>query len=247
MNKGDQSLIDHLIDLKKCVVRTLFIIVIGFCISIYFSEYIFNFIRAPILPYLSTTGGLVFTAPIDKFTAYIKVSFLAGTILTSPLWLHQVWMFIAPGLYQHEKKMGIYFIFFGTLLFLVGVFFVYKIVYPMAFKYLLTFGGEVDKPMITITEYLDFFVTTTLLFGAAFEMPLILVILAIMGLIDEEFLKAKRRVAIMIMAVLSAVITPPDAISMLALLVPLLLLYEASILLVKFIGRKRMTESQVEA
>jgi sec-independent protein translocase protein TatC len=133
--------------------------------------------------------------------------------------------------------MAIYFLLFGSVLFLAGVTFVYKLVYPMAFKYLLSFGGNVDKPMITINEYMDFFVSTTLLFGLAFEMPLIILLLSIIGIIDEEFLKTKRRMAIMLMAVLSAVITPPDALSMLAMLAPLLLLYELSIVLVKYVKK----------
>lgn len=234
----EQTLIDHLIDLKRCLVRSLWIVLVGFCACIYFSENIFELIRAPILPFLGEAKGLVFTAPIDKFIAHIKVSLLAGTILTSPFWLHQVWQFISPGLYEKEKKIGIYFIFFGTLLFLMGVVFVYKLVYPMAFKYLLTFGGDVDKPMITINEYLSFFITTTLMFGLAFEMPLVLVVLGMLGIIDAQLLRAKRRAAIMLIAVLAAIITPPDAVSMLSLMIPLILLFEGSIFLVQWLQRK---------
>lgn len=234
----EQSLIEHLIDLKKHLVRILFIVAIGFCLCIYFSEYIFDFIRQPIVPFLGGTG-LVFTAPIDKFMAHIQVSMLAGIILTCPFWLYQVWQFIAPGLYYSERKIGIYFIFFGTVLFLLGVLFVYKLVYPMAFKYLLTFGGDIDKPMITISEYLSFFITTTLLFGCAFELPLIIVVLGMLGIVDDQFLREKRRMAIMVLAILSAVITPPDAVSMLAMLVPLVILYEISIIIVQRILKKR--------
>lgn len=241
---NSQSFIGHLIDLKKCVVNILIILVIGFCACLYFSSEIFNYIRAPIMPYLGGVGGLVFTAPIDKFMAYLKVSFMAGAIITCPLWLYQVWKFIAPGLYKHEKKLATMFIVAGSALFILGVTFVYKLVYPMAFKYLLTFGGEVDKPMITINEYLGFFVTTTLLFGAAFEMPLVIVVLAMLGLIDDQFLREKRRVAIMIIAIVSAVITPPDAISMLSMLAPMLLLYEISILIVKYLVKKRRENTE---
>jgi sec-independent protein translocase protein TatC len=109
----------------------------------------------------------------------------------------------------------------------------------MAFKYLLTFGSEVDKPMITIAEYLSFFTVITLVFGMAFEMPLVLILLGMLGVLDHHTLKTKRRVAIMVLAILSAVVTPPDAISMLSLLAPLMVLYEFSIWAVYFIEKKR--------
>jgi len=237
---AEQSLIEHLIDLKKYTIRSLWIVFAGFVCCIYFSEQIFDFIRSPIMPYLGHEGGLVFTAPVDKFMAHIKVSFLAGVIMTCPIWLYQVWLFIAPGLYQNEKKLAFSFILSGTVLFSLGILFVFKIVYPMAFKYLLTFGGTTDKPMITINEYLDFFVTTTLMFGLAFELPLILVVLAMIGLIDDQLLRSKRRLAVFILAVLSAVITPPDAVSMLSMLAPMMLLYEISILVVARIVRQRV-------
>jgi sec-independent protein translocase protein TatC len=235
----NQTFIEHLIDLRRCIVRSLWFIVIGFAVSLYFSDRIFDVIRAPILPYLGQAGGLVFTAPVDKFTAHIKVSLLSGAIVTCPFWLYQVWQFVAPGLYKHEKKAAVYFIFFGTILFLAGVLFVYMLIFPMAFKYLLTFGGTVDKPMITITEYVSFFVMTTLMFGAAFEMPLILVVLAMVGLVDDKFLRAKRKIAVFILAVVSAIITPPDALSMLSMLAPLMLLYEISIIVVARTVKKR--------
>lgn len=240
-NPQEQSFIEHLMDLKRSLVRVLWILVIGFGACLYFKEQLFAYIRAPIVPYLPTQG-LVFTAPIDKFMAYLKVCFMAGTILTCPIWLYQVWLFIAPGLYKKEKKIAVSFIFFGSILFLMGFAFVYYLILPMAFKYLLLFGGSADQPMITITDYISFFVTMTLVFGTAFEMPLILVILGIVGLIDDKFLSKNRRMAIMVIAILSAVVTPPDALSMMGLLVPLMVLYEISIILVRVLQRKARAE-----
>lgn len=232
-----QSFYEHLTDLRKILVRIAWILAIGFGVSFLFREEIFNILRAPIAPYLPD-NGLVFTAPTDKFIAYLKTCFLSAALITSPLWLYQLWLFIVPALYKHEKKYAAYFIFFGTILFSLGACFVYFFVFPMAFEYLLNFGGTTDRPMITINEYLEFFVVTTLVFGAAFEMPLVLVIFGMMGIIDDVFLRSRRRIAIMVLAVLSAVITPPDALSMLALLVPLVFLYELSIILVKFLKPK---------
>ena len=234
-----QTLVEHLTELRTRLMWSIAFVFVGFLASWGFSEYIFDIIRGPIQPYLSTeTGGLVFTAPMDKFMAHLKVSILAGLILACPVWIYQLWAFIAPGLYKHEKKFGIYFISFGTFLFLTGVSFVYFVVYPAAFKFLLGFGGEVDKAMITINDYLSFFMTTTLVFGVAFQLPLVLTILGMMGIVNAQLLKMLRRYAIVIICVMSAVLTPPDPMSMVLLVVPLYALYEISIFLVGIFGLK---------
>ena len=209
----------------------IIIIFIGFIVCWNFSEIIFEIIRKPISPHLPT-GGLVFTAPMDKFLAHIKVSLFAGMVVSCPLWIYQLWAFIAPGLYRKEKKYSLVFMFAGTCLFLTGVSFVYFVVYPLAFDFLMNFGGGEDKPMITINEYLSFFTTTTLVFGAVFEMPLIFAILAMMGIVEKQMLVKFRRFAIVILAACSAIFTPPDVISMILMMIPMLLLYEISVFLV---------------
>lgn len=232
-----QSLVEHLVDLRIRVTRALYGIALGFAACYHFSEKLMEIIRRPIQPFLSNEGGLVFLGVMDKFLAHLKVSLLGGVILSCPWWLYQSWKFIAPGLYESEKKYAFGFIFFGSFLFSCGVLFAYFLVYPAAFEFLLHFGGTADKPMITLDEYLSFFVTTTLVFGAAFELPLIITILGILGIVDEKMLRSKRRYAIVALAALSAVLTPPDALSMFMLLVPLVMLYEISIYLVKFLKR----------
>ena len=208
---------------------------IGFLISWSFSEGIFDFIRLPIVKHLPTSG-LIFTAPMDKFLAHIKVSLFSGVVLASPFWIYQVWAFVSPGLHKTEKHFGIFFIFFGTTLFLTGISFVYYIVYPLAFDFLMNFGGGTDQPMISINEYLSFFITTTFVFGITFEMPLIFTILARLGIVSKDFLAKNRRYAIVLLAMMSAMFTPPDVISMLLMLIPMVLLYELSILLVSVFG-----------
>jgi sec-independent protein translocase protein TatC len=238
---GSMGLVQHIAELRFRLTRAAIFIVIGTCVCWGFSEHIFNIIREPIAPYLPS-GGLVFTGPIDKFMAHIKLAFIAGMILSAPLWLYQLWKFISPALYKNEKKFAAGFILFGTFQFILGVLFCYFIVFPMAFKFLMTFGGDTDKPMITIDSYLGFFTQTAVIFGLTFEMPVVITFLGVMGIISQEFLKKNRRYAVVAMAVVSAIAAPPDALSMILLLVPLWVMYELSIVLVGLFGKKKSTE-----
>lgn len=239
LESSHQSLIDHLVELRFRLVRSAWAIVIGMIICYNFTNVLFDFIRAPIAPYLPT-GGLVFTAPADKFIAHLKIAFFSGLVLACPFWIYQVWKFISPGLYSKEKKYTLGFILSGTFLFLVGISFSYYLVMPAAFKFLMGYGGSTDQAMITIDQYLSFFVMTTLMFGLSFEMPLIIVILGMLGIVSSRFLREKRRFAVVLMAVISAIITPPDLLSMLMMLGPMLVLYEISIILVRFFEVKKI-------
>lgn len=239
LESSHQSLIDHLVELRFRLVRSAWAIVIGMILCYNFTNQIFDFIRAPITPYLPT-GGLVFTAPADKFIAHLKIAFFSGLIVACPFWMYQVWKFISPGLYSKEKKYTMGFIFSGTFLFLVGISFSYYLVMPAAFKFLMGYGGTTDQAMITIDQYLSFFVMTTLMFGLSFEMPLIIVILGMLGIVSAKFLREKRRFAVVLMAAIAAVITPPDLLSMMMMLGPMLVLYEMSIILVRFFEAKKI-------
>lgn len=232
-----QPLTEHLRDLRTCIVRSLWGILAASILCYNFSNELFDFIRAPIHKYLPA-GGLVFTAPTDKFVAVLKVAFFGGVLMASPWWLYQVWRFVAPGLYLKEKKYALAFISIGTLLFLAGAAFAYYLAAPTAFEFLMTFGGDVDKPMITIDHYLSFFMTFLFVFGFAFELPLLIVILGMMGVVSQQFLREKRRYIIVGMSILAAIVTPPDVVSMILLLGPLCLLFEISILLVGFFEKK---------
>lgn len=236
--QDNYSLVEHLTELRTRILYSAYAVAALTILAWIFSERIFDFVRVPIEPHLPT-GGLVFTAPADKFMAHLKVSVLAGVIAACPVWIYQVWRFIAPGLYTKEKKYGLIFIFSGSVLFLMGVAFSYYLVLPTALKALLEFGGTKDTPMITIDYYFSFFMMTTLVFGAAFEMPLVLVLLGFMGLVTAQGLRRVRRYAIVAIAVVSAVFTPPDAISMMLLAVPMCLLYEISIVTLALVEPKR--------
>lgn len=243
IDQKHQSLVEHLTELRVRLIKSFIYITVGALACYTYSEQIFDIIRNPITPFLKNMG-LVFTAPMDKFMAHIKIALFAGTLLTSPGWFYQIWKFISPGLYMKERRYAISFIISAVILFLTGILLCYFAVMPVTFEFLLNFGGTVDQPMITISEYLSFFITLHLAFGLAFELPLILVVLGMFGIISQTFLKEKRRYAIVIMSIFAAIVTPsPDAVTMLLLLVPLAVLYEVSVIMVGFFEKKRQTES----
>jgi sec-independent protein translocase protein TatC len=241
----NQTLVEHLTELRVRLVYSAYILLGATALCYGFSEKIFDFVRAPIAPYLPG-GGLIYTGPLDKFIAHIKLSFVCGVLISCPLWIYQIWKFVAPGLYQKEKKYSVGFIVSGTGLFVLGSAFSYFVVLPMAFKFLMHFGGDVDKPMISIDQYLGFFTQMCLMFGAAFELPLILIVLGMIGIINQEFLRKHRRYAVMILAVVCAVITPPDLLSMLMMLGPMLALYEIAVFFVGFFEKKRAAANERE-
>ncbi|MEY4617441.1 MAG: twin-arginine translocase subunit TatC [Pseudomonadota bacterium] len=241
IDQKNQTLVEHLSELRVSLIRSVIGIIVGSIACYFYSEDLFNFIRSPILPYLQN-GGLVFTAPMDKFMAHFKVAIFSGAILTSPFWFYQIWRFIAPGLYKRERFYALGFISSAVVLFLGGVMICYYAVLPVTFQFLLAFGGTVDKPMITIDEYLSFFMMIHLGFGLAFELPLVLVVLGILGVVSQDFLRDKRRYAIVLMSIFAAIVTPsPDAITMLMMLVPLALLYEVAVILVGIFEKKAAT------
>lgn len=249
MTKPDfmgEGLVGHLEELRKRLMYSLAFIGVAFAVCWNFSTELFDIIRKPIAPFLDTaSGGLVFTGVMDKFMAHLKVSFMAAIVLSCPFWLYHAWRFIAPGLYTHEKKYGASFIFAGTFLFVSGVLFVYFFVYPTTFDFLMNFGGDTDKPLITIGDYVSFFILTTLMFGLVFELPLVIIMLGILGIVDAKFLREKRRYAIVLLAVLAAIATPtPDMLSMAIMLMPLIALYEISIFFVDWFGKKQKIENE---
>lgn len=231
------TLTDHLAELRDRLIHSAYAVFIASCVCWYFSDWMFTQIAGPIIPYIPG-GKLKFTNPTDAFMAYLKIAITGGVIASCPFWLFQVWRFVAPGLYSKEKRYTAVFIASGSVLFLIGASFAYFLVLPTGLKFLLNFSTSAEA-FITLPEYMSFFTTMTLVFGAAFELPLVLVLLGLIGLVDAKFLRSKRRFAIVVLAIAAAILTPPDVMSMLMLLVPLMALYEISILLVQAIGQKK--------
>ena len=243
--QGHMSLIEHLHELRIRLTKSAYAIVGGMLACWGFSERLFDYLREPIAKYLPT-GGLVFTAPMDKFMAHLKISFVAGLFLSAPIWLYQFWSFVAPALYKREKKIAAGFVLFGTLQFMMGLAFSYYVVLPMAFKFLMNFGGTVDKPMITIDHYLGFLTHTAIVFGLCFQMPVVISFMGMLGIVSSRFLREKRRYAVLIISVVAAIAAPPDALSMILLLAPMWVLYEISIFIVAGFERSRLARAEQE-
>jgi sec-independent protein translocase protein TatC len=235
------TFIEHLEELRRRLLWSFAAVSVCFIATYNFSRKIFDLLMQPIIKSLPKGSTLIFTRPAEGFTTYLKVAFFAALVLALPFILYQVWRFVAPALYKHEKQIAIPFIFFGTIFFAIGASFCYFIAAPPAFKFLLSeYSSEYVRAFPTIGEALSFFMTLILGFGIVFEFPLIVFVLAKLGIVNAEMLRRKRKIAILINAIVAAVITPTtDAFSMMLMLVPLLVFYELGIVVAWMFGKKK--------
>jgi sec-independent protein translocase protein TatC len=176
---------------------------------------------------------LVFIAPTEAFFVNLKVAFYAGLFLSVPLLLFQVWKFVAPGLYEHERRYSFPFLIISTILFLLGAIFAYVVILPIALHFLISQGGELWQPNITLSNYLSFCMRLILAAGLVFEFPVLMYFLAKVGVVTPAFLVKNRKYAVLAAFVIAAILTPPDVFSQVLLAVPLLLLFEVSIFVAK--------------
>jgi sec-independent protein translocase protein TatC len=237
------TLLEHLEELRKRIIYALISVAIGFGLAWHFAERIYVLMERPIIQALHKNGfqeKLVFTNPTDPFNIFLKIGLIAGLFLASPAVLYQVWMFISPGLYRHEKKYILPFLFVTVGLFLSGGYFGYRIVYPAALDFLISQGKDYFQPMITIGEYTDLFLTVIIGLGVVFELPTIIFFLALMGVVDARFLWRQIRYAIMIIFTIAAILTPTtDIVNMCIFAGPMVLLYIFSIGIAWFVHPKR--------
>ena len=240
MDEKKLPLTSHLQELRKRLILSFIAIGVGFVICYTFADSIFNVLAAPLTDILKAQGGtLIFISVAEAFFTYMKVAFIASVILTSPFILYQIWAFVAPGLYQKEKKYVIPFVLGGSLFFALGVLFGYKVAIPVGFRFLLGYGTDIIKPMPSMKEYLSFSIKFLLAFGLVFEFPVVLVLLAKIGIIDAKMLARQRKYAILLIFIVAAAVTPsPDLISQVVMALPLMALYELSILLSRIFGKK---------
>lgn len=228
-----EDLKPHIADLRKRLVISVVTVVVMFFVCFSFYEPILNWMMVPVETVLPKNSQMVAVEIQETFFTALKVAFFAGFIVSLPVIFWQLWLFLAPGLYDHEKKLVIPFVFFGTLMFLIGASFAYYIVVPLGFDFLIAFGSTVVTVLPSIGKYVDFFTKLLFGFGIAFELPVITFFLAKIGLVDDRMLKDFFRYAIVIIFIVAALLTPPDVLSQLLMAAPLILLYGVSIYIAK--------------
>ena len=219
------SLMAHLEELRGAIVRSLIAVTIGFFACWFFAEEIFSFLARPIYRYLPEGSRLTFLGVTDPFILYIKVAALAALFLTAPFVLYQVWRFVAPGLYRNERLYAFPFVLAGTLFFLAGGLFAYYVAFPFALEFLLGMGDEFE-PMITVERYFGFQLTVILGLGLMFQMPVLIFLLAQMGVVTPGFLMRHFRWAVLIIFIAAAILTPtPDVVNLCIFALPTIGLY----------------------
>lgn len=257
LDGSKMPLLDHLVELRRRLVYSVVTIVILFVVCYYFSAHIYAFLVKPLADITDEMGGerrMIYTALQEAFFTYVKVAFFAAMFLGFPIIASQVWLFVAPGLYRQEKKAFLPFLIATPILFFLGGAFVYYFVFPVAWKFFLSFeatGLEASPLPIQLEakvgEYLSLVMQLIFAFGLCFQLPVACTLLGRAGIISSDGMKSKRRFAIVLAFVAAAILTPPDVISQIGLAVPTIILYEISILAVRLIERSREREETAEA
>jgi len=252
LDEKDGGFISHLAELRKRLINSFLFLIIFFIACFFFAEHLYGFLVEPFAKAVKDDGSdrrLIFTALHETFLTYLKVSFFAAFFVTCPFILMQVWKFIAPGLYKHEKIAILPYLVLTPVLFLLGGMLVYYLIMPLAIKFFLSFestGLSTNLPIqleAKVNEYLSLVMKLIFAFGISFQLPVVLSLLARVGIVDSEFLRKRRKYVVVIIFAAAALLTPPDPITQIGLAIPLLILYELSIFSVKFIEKKNLKDS----
>ena len=236
----------HLEELRKRLITCFIAVGVGFVLSYGFKEKLFHILVQPLLRVMETDDKLIFTGLPEAFFTYLKVAFLSGLMLAAPVIIYQFWMFVAPGLYEKEKRALLPIIFLSSVFFIGGSLFGYFIVFPWGFKFFLGFATDYIRPLPSMKEYLSFSAKLLLAFGLVFELPLVLTFLAKLGLVSVDTLKKNRKYALLLFFAGAAILTPPDVVTQIMMALPMMLLYEISILGARVFGKKKIeTDAEV--
>jgi sec-independent protein translocase protein TatC len=233
---------EHLEELRKRLIVCFIAVGVGFVLSYGFKEKLFQILTRPLIRVMQTGDKLIFTGLPEAFFTYLKVAFLSGIILAAPVIFYEFWMFVAPGLYDKEKRLMVPVVVLSTVFFVGGAFFGYFIVFPYGFKFFLGFASETIRPLPSMREYLGFAAKLLLAFGLVFELPLIITFLARLGMVSVSFLKKNRKYALLLFFIGGAILTPPDVVTQIMMALPLILLYEISIVGARIFGKKNSEE-----
>ena len=231
-----EDLKPHIADLRKRLINSSIALILSFFICFSFYEPILSWMMEPVNAVLPSGSKMVAIEVQETFFTALKVAFFAGFMFSLPIIFWQLWLFIAPGLYEHEKKFVVPFVFFSTLMFILGAVFSYYIVIPYGFSFLINFGSQVVSVMPSIGKYVTFFTKIVIGFGIAFELPIITFFLAKMGLVTDRSLKNFFKYAIVLIFIIAALLTPPDVLTQFLMAGPLIILYGVSIIIAKYVN-----------
>ena len=236
----------HLEELRTRLITVFIAVGVGFVIAFGFKERLFKILVQPLIRVMKEGETLIYTGLPEAFFTYLKVAFLAGIIVASPIILYQFWMFVAPGLYRNERRLMMPIVLLSSFFFVGGALFGYFIVFPWGFKFFLGFATETIRPLPSMKEYFGFSAKLLLAFGLVFELPLVLTFMAKLGLVSVDFLKKNRKYALLLFFAGAAILTPPDVITQVMMALPLMVLYEISILGARIFGKKRTAPAETE-
>jgi sec-independent protein translocase protein TatC len=246
--EAKMSFLEHLDELRKRIIYIAISIFVGFLIAFIFITQLFDFVMKPLQAGLPSGQHLIYTEPTEAFVLYLTIAAIAGAVIALPLVMTQVWLFIAPGLYSHEKKMAIPFVVLSSICFIAGAAFSHYVVFPLTWKFFVSFTSDYLTFMPRIEPAFALYIKMILAFGLVFQMPTIVLFLARMGVVTAGFLWRHTKYALLIIVIVSAVVTPDGGgVSLVAMSIPLFFLYLFSIMLAWIFGKKKRELQEEEA